>query len=148
VLPPMVDGDFSIRCVGDSSFKNEFTQRSFDRHVVLAEIPEGGTVVGPNETLCGPGTKFLFAITRCYLSDSRNGYVDLGTREENTPDYDISAVLLPGQLWLDASESPVVSPAHARTGRERLLYVPLRWITHTIRDTGAETVLLPVPEWE
>jgi hypothetical protein len=148
VLPQMVDGDFSINCIGDRGFKNDFTQRLFSHRITLAEVPEGGTIVGPDRERFGPGAKFLFRITRCFLSESRNEYVDLEAREENPPDYDISTALLPGQLWVDASELPVVSSAHARTGRERRLYVPLRWITHAVRESEDGTILLPVPQWE
>jgi hypothetical protein len=144
LLQPMVDGDFSIRCLCDPTFKGDFTQRSAGRELVLAEIPDGGAVVSADQKSLGPGTTFLFRITRCHLSEAWNEYGDLEIREKNSPDYDIGAVSLPGRLLLDASGSITVSPTHVGYGRESPLHVPLRWITHAVCDNR----LLPVPQWQ
>jgi hypothetical protein len=147
-LLAMVDRGFSIDCITDPTFKGDFTQRFAGQRLVIAEIPDGGSVVGSNREPLGPGTKFLFVITRCHLSESWNDYVGLNAIEADEQDHDIGAARLPGMLLLDASGSVTVCPARARDGRQVPFYLPLRWITHAVREERENTVLLPVPLWE
>ena len=114
----------------------------------LAEVPEVEPSLAPTENGLVPARSSSFGLRDASSASQELNTSILEAREENPPDYDISTALLPGQLWVDASELPVVSSAHARTGRERRLDIPLRWITHAVRESEEGTVLLPVPQWE
>jgi hypothetical protein len=147
-IPAMVEGDFSIGCLNNPAFKAEFTQRLTRRRFFVAEIPGGCSIVGPNEEAMGPGTRFFFGVARCHLSGAWYDYVALEAREDNAPEYDIGAVLLPGQVLVDASGSVTLTPSQATSRYAPSLDLPLRWITHAVREERDKTVLLPVPLWE
>ena len=148
LLVPMIDGDFFCDNLFDSAFKRNFTQHLGGRSIFLAEIPEGGAIVRSNAKLFGPGTRFLFRMVRCHLSDGWDECVFLQTKEEFTPDYDINEIILPGVIWLDSSNSLAVSYEDVCDETERRLDIPLQWITHAILIKGDTEILMPVPRWE
>lgn len=145
-IPAMVDDDFSIGCLQHPTFKAEFTQRSVGQQLIVGLVPDGGAVASRDETLLRPGEKFLFRIGRCHLSETWYGQYDgLKATQENEPDYDIGAVLLPGVLLRDAQDV-IGSLRYPYVGRS--LCVPLRWVTHAVRESQDKCDLLPVPQWE
>jgi len=153
----LVNDDNRQHCLlNDPTFKRQVTAQ-IEGILVLAKVPTGGQCLDSNsrDVVLDAGAEFIAQIGRCHLSESRNDWETWKAIDDAEP-----ALYLARQFRLYCEilarlerEASSASPCRVLdlppTRWRRAMYVPVRWITHALREHGESSRLeaVPVPDW-